>query len=214
MTTYFIRRFLLAIPTFIGCTIVVFVIVQLAPGGPLEQQIRQLRVSSAEAGGGGGGMVGTGDDVIPPKAVEELKRYYGFNKPIWERYVMWLGVWPREVNDYTVDMGEARKVGGGKRLMVVKQGDGFKITDPDDPSADVSMWNVGTSTLDDGTVSYYVYQTTFSGIFTGNFGESYQYHEPVLELIKERLPVSIQFGLIGFVITYVVALYLGCVKKR
>ena len=48
MGTYFLRRLLLAIPTFIGCTIVVFSIVQLAPGGPLEQQKRQLQAAAAE----------------------------------------------------------------------------------------------------------------------------------------------------------------------
>ena len=35
MTTYFIRRFLLAFPTFIGITLIAFTIIQFVPGGPL-----------------------------------------------------------------------------------------------------------------------------------------------------------------------------------
>lgn len=211
MLTYFLRRLLLAIPTFIGCTLVVFVIVQLAPGGPLQQEIRALKMASAEGGVGGG--MGLNDSDVPPEALEELKRTYGFNKPIIERYLSWMGVWPRETNDYTITLGESRKVGGGTRLLVTKSGAGYTIVNPEDPNDDVSMWEVNYSISDvDKSRTYYVFQSKVEGILTGDFGDSRQYHQPVIELIKERLPVSIQFGLIGFVITYVIALYLGVQK--
>ena len=43
MTAYFIRRFLLIIPTFIGITLAVFVVMQFVPGGPVERQIMTYR---------------------------------------------------------------------------------------------------------------------------------------------------------------------------
>jgi microcin C transport system permease protein len=50
MTGYFLRRALLIVPTFLGITLVVFVIMQFVPGGPVERQI--LRFQMAMAGGG------------------------------------------------------------------------------------------------------------------------------------------------------------------
>ncbi|HET9129422.1 MAG TPA: ABC transporter permease, partial [Terriglobia bacterium] len=81
MTGYFIRRFLLIIPTFLGITVAAFVVMQLVPGGPVERQILRYRMSQGgEAGGAGGGGRGV---EIPKEAIEELQRYYGFDKPIY-----------------------------------------------------------------------------------------------------------------------------------
>ena len=54
MFQYIIRRLLLMIPTFIGATLLVFVILQVAPDGPFERAVRQLKE-------GGGGIEGVGD---------------------------------------------------------------------------------------------------------------------------------------------------------
>lgn len=211
MFTYFLRRLLLAIPTFIGCTIVVFTIVQLAPGGPLEQQKRQLEAQAAE-GGAAGGIASSGESTIPPKALEELRRYYGFDKPILERYVIWLGIWPREIDQYSVKLGEPRRVGNGRSVIVSRNGGTFSVVDANDPSFSTADWKVAEKVMEDKSIDIYIYKTEYSGILTGDFGRSYQYREPVIDLIKARLPVSIQFGVIGFIISYVVALYLGIQK--
>lgn len=87
MTGYFIRRFLLIIPTFLGITVAAFVIMQLVPGGPVERQILRYKMSQMGEGGGGGGGRGV---EIPAEAIEEMKRYYGFDKPIHVRYAKWL----------------------------------------------------------------------------------------------------------------------------
>ncbi|MCD6459798.1 ABC transporter permease [bacterium] len=42
-----------------------------------------------------------------------------------------------------------------------------------------------------------------------DFGESYSHHMPVIELIKERLPISMQLSLISIFITYIIAIPLG-----
>jgi microcin C transport system permease protein len=88
MTGYFIRRFLLIIPTFLGISIVIFAIMQAVPGGPIERQI--LRYQMSQSGEGGGGSGGRGAVEIPPEALEEMKRYYGFDKPAHIRYLTWL----------------------------------------------------------------------------------------------------------------------------
>ena len=51
MTSYFIRRLLLIIPTFIGITLAVFMIMHFVPGGPVERQIMQFRIAAMTEGG-------------------------------------------------------------------------------------------------------------------------------------------------------------------
>lgn len=95
MTAYFVRRFLLIIPTFLGITLAVFVVMHFVPGGPVERQIMRLQMAAMTEGGGDGGggatMAGSqGASSLPEEAVEEIKRYYGFDKPVHIRYVQWL----------------------------------------------------------------------------------------------------------------------------
>jgi microcin C transport system permease protein len=87
MKGYFLRRFLLIIPTFLGITMAVFVIINFVPGGPVERQI--LRYEMSTGGRGGGGALRGGVE-IPQEAIDEMKRYYGFDKPLYIRYVQWL----------------------------------------------------------------------------------------------------------------------------
>jgi microcin C transport system permease protein len=88
MTGYFIRRILLIIPTFLGISMAIFAIMHFVPGGPIERQIMRYQMAQSGEGGGGGG--GRGAVEIPPEALEEMKRYYGFDKPLHVRYAKWL----------------------------------------------------------------------------------------------------------------------------
>jgi microcin C transport system permease protein len=88
MRGYFLRRFLLIIPTFIGITLAVFVIMHFVPGGPVERQIMRFQMAAAQ--GEGGASVGRTGIEIPQEAVEEIRRYYGFDKPVYIRYASWL----------------------------------------------------------------------------------------------------------------------------
>jgi len=56
------------------------------------------------------------------------------------------------------------------------------------------------------------YLIWIKGIATGNFGNSTQFSEPVLSVVASRMPVSIYFGLIGLLITYIVCIPLGILK--
>src|SRR5262245_57142979 len=92
MTAYFIRRFLLVIPTFIGITLAVFVIMHFVPGGPVERAIMRIQMAGmgGEAGAGGGGMSGRGAQARPEEAIEPSRAYCGFAKPVPIRYAQWL----------------------------------------------------------------------------------------------------------------------------
>ncbi len=89
---YFIRRILLIFPTFLGVTLVVFMILQIVPGGPLEQEIMKLKSGLAQGGevGAAGTMDNMGSIEIPEAAMEEMKKFYGFDKPVPYRYSSWL----------------------------------------------------------------------------------------------------------------------------
>ena len=80
MFNYFVRRALAAVPTLFGITLASFVLVNLAPGSPVEQRLQAIRM-----GGGGHGETG-----VSPAVVEALKKQYGLDKPLHVRYAIWL----------------------------------------------------------------------------------------------------------------------------
>jgi len=121
------------IPTFFGITILSFFILNLAPGSPIEQKIQAMRFGGGESSSSTRGTVGLNEEVI-----EELKKHYGFDKPIIVRYGIWL-----------------------KNL----------------------------SRLD--------------------FGNSFTYEEPVMDVIVSKFPVSLQFGIATLFLTYLISVPLG-----
>ena len=85
-TDYFIRRFLLIIPTFIGITLLCFALIQFVPGGPVEQAIMQMRSIGVSESGRGTGTAGT----ISPEQRKAIEAHFGFDKPFYQRYWRWL----------------------------------------------------------------------------------------------------------------------------
>jgi len=83
---YFIKRVLLIIPTFIGITVLCFLIIQFVPGGPVEQAIMQMK-------GIGSGEISTGvasAQSITERQRKQIEAYYGFDQPFYKRYWKWL----------------------------------------------------------------------------------------------------------------------------
>ena len=121
MLAYIIRRLILIIPTLLGIMVINFLIVQAAPGGPVEQMIAQLQGMGVEAtariGGGGsggdtvpqtqsatreGGSSGyRGAQGLDPEFIKELERMFGFDKPLHERFLHMMG------NYLVFDFGES-----------------------------------------------------------------------------------------------------------
>ncbi|HKY94519.1 MAG TPA: microcin C ABC transporter permease YejB [Kiloniellales bacterium] len=114
MAAYLVRRLLLIIPTLFGIMLINFLIVQAAPGGPIEQLIAQLtqpgqqatdvitRSGSDVLDTGGNSQSGyRGRQGLLPEYIAELEKQYGFDKPLFERFFKMLG-------DYvTLDFGES-----------------------------------------------------------------------------------------------------------
>ncbi|MGD8252342.1 MAG: ABC transporter permease subunit [Desulfobacterales bacterium] len=141
MTAYFIRRFLLMIPTFIGITILVFTVTRFVPGGPIERIIAQAQQQSMEGGGSGGSSPGDQRQPLSEEQIAELEKYYGFDKPVLLSYGVWLGK-----------------------------------------------------------------------VLRGDLGVSTRYYDPVWEMIRSRIPISLYFGLLSLFLTYGVCIPLGIVK--
>lgn len=108
MAAYILRRILLIIPTLIGIMAISFVVVQFAPGGPVERVIAQLtgndisataRISGggSDFAGGAGGQFDSGDPTtskyrgaqgLDPEFIKSLEKQFGFDKPPLERFLL------------------------------------------------------------------------------------------------------------------------------
>ncbi|MDM8516694.1 ABC transporter permease subunit [Desulfobacterales bacterium HSG16] len=137
MTAYFIRRFLLIIPTFIGITVMVFTITRFVPGGPIERIISQAHMMQGKSGPSSN----ESSQPLSEDQIDELKRYYGFDKPILISYFQWL-----------------------------------------------------------------------AKVLCGDLGTSTRYYDPVWDMIKERIPISLYFGILTMIIMYGVCIPLGIAK--
>lgn len=141
MTAYFIRRFLLIIPTFIGITIMVFIITRFVPGGPIERIIAQAQQMPSIEGGRRAGTSAEQSQPLSQEQIEELKKYYGFDKPVLVSYFLWLGK-----------------------------------------------------------------------VLSGDLGTSTRYYDPVWGMIKERIPISLYFGILSLILVYGICIPLGILK--
>lgn len=88
MAAYFARRLLLVLPTFLGVTLMVFAITRFVPGGPVERMIAQAQQMQADGRSGGGDRVGAA--ALSESQIQELKEYYGLDKPLLVGYVQWI----------------------------------------------------------------------------------------------------------------------------
>jgi microcin C transport system permease protein len=89
MRDYLLKRLLLIIPTLLGITIACFLIMQMVPGGPVEQALQKMkRAAVSESGAASSGVL---ESAMTREELENIKRYYGFDKPIPVRYFNWLG---------------------------------------------------------------------------------------------------------------------------
>ena len=163
MSAYILRRLLFMVPTMFGIMLVAFVVVQFAPGGPVEQVIAKLtgsdtgatsRISGSPGGDfGNRGMVQGGSQVdavsskyrgaqgLDPEFIKKLEKQFGFDKPAYERFGLML-------------------------------------------------WNY----------------------MRFDFGKSYFRDVSVLQLVKEKLPVSMSLGIWMTLLTYLISIPLGIRK--
>ncbi|RWX76638.1 microcin C ABC transporter permease YejB [Neorhizobium lilium] len=151
MGAYILRRVLLMIPTIVGIMAISFLVVQFAPGGPVEQVIAQLqgqdsgdRLSgSADMANQGGGEDSRyrGAQGLDPEFIKKLEKQFGFDKPPLTRFLQ-------------------------------------------------MMWNY----------------------IRFDFGESFFRNTPVLDLIIDKMPVSISLGIWILLASYLISIPLGIRK--
>ncbi len=118
MKQYILKRLLLMVPTLFGIMLVNFAIVQIAPGGPIQQIISKIRGSGSDLDNrlsGGGSDFGAHDQTISdhhessyrgaqgidPAFIKELEKQFGFDKPAHERFFKMIG------NYLTFDFGKS-----------------------------------------------------------------------------------------------------------
>jgi microcin C transport system permease protein len=97
MAAYLLRRILLVIPTLFGIIAINFVVVQFAPGGPVEQVVAQLRGhgTMSTLSGAGSDMATQGSyrgaSGIDPHVLAEIRKMFGFDKPPLTRFLNMVG---------------------------------------------------------------------------------------------------------------------------
>ncbi|HZZ20605.1 MAG TPA: ABC transporter permease, partial [Opitutaceae bacterium] len=124
------------IPTLFGVTLLVFLVTRFAPGGPVEQAI--MRAQTSETGHGGGAR---GGGALSEDQLQQLKAYFGYDKPPLVAYGIWL-----------------------KKIL------------------------------------------------HGDLGNSFSYGEPVSQVIRDAVPVTLAYGVLSLLITYCISIPLGIVK--
>ena len=157
MTAYLIRRALLIIPTLLGIMTLNFIIIQFAPGGPVENTIAKLQGIDVEAtervSGGSKDNLTIQDNMtinsskyvgaqgLDPEIIAEIEKMYGFDKPAHIRFI-----------------------------------------------------------------------NMIKSYLTFDFGSSFFQDKKVIDLIKEKLPVSISLGLWTTFLVYLISIPLGIYK--
>ncbi|MGD9972879.1 MAG: ABC transporter permease subunit [Desulfatirhabdiaceae bacterium] len=142
MTAYLIRRLLLIIPTFLGITVLVFIITRFVPGGPIERMILEAQqMQSSERGRSSGPVSESQRQPLSADQIDLLKAYYGLDQPVLVSYGHWM-----------------------KKVL------------------------------------------------SGDLGISTRYYEPVWDMIRDRIPISLYFGLISMILVYGICIPLGIIK--
>lgn len=98
MNLYFLKRLLLIVPTLFGVLLLNFMLIQWAPGGPVQQMIAEIQGLSGDATQIGGQTVDTMASLsvdsalykegggIDPEVIRAIEKMYGFDKPFWVRF--------------------------------------------------------------------------------------------------------------------------------
>ena len=130
MRDYFIRRFLLIFPTLLGISLLVFMLIRLAPGGPVQRDLQQMMGASSSEGGGASGMRESEGLAVTPPQLFEIEEKHRRDKGVFRSYLEWLGVLPRDLERSSQSFEKDKtKVavqvpGMNLRVNLVKDGEG------------------------------------------------------------------------------------------
>lgn len=95
MWGYLFKRLLLMIPTLFGVLLLMFIVTQFVPGGPVEQYMMQARGTGVGGEGAGVSINYQGAQGVTEEQIAKIKALYGFDKPAYERFFEMLGKYVR-----------------------------------------------------------------------------------------------------------------------
>lgn len=231
MKSYFLRRLLLIPPTLIGITLLVFLIVRLAPGGPVQRDVAQMM---GGAGGQGGGGSRESEGVkIAPEQIFEIQERHDRDKGVMRSYLEWLGVLPRDILRVAKSFPQGKRevelpVPGTVQTLTAKLGENGELQRVPTQKINPELWKlrlVPISQLEKRWNSQMeadfpqgvqprvvLYRSCFEGLLQGSLGRSDKYGDPVWSLIAQRIPISLFYGVISMMLIYSVCLPLGVLK--
>ncbi len=230
LKAYFIRRLLLIPVTLLGITLLVFAIVRLSPGGPVQRELSRLTGGAATAER----SQEKGSLSLTPAQVLEIEEKVDWDKPILRAYLEWLGALPRDLvkvgrefaegeNEVEIPLPESVHV-----VTAVKLGDGKAELEPMD-GVDLSEWEVRLVSPEEQAKRFerqvpgveleklpgeraVLFRSGYDGLLQGSLRRSQKYDDPVWGMILERMPVSLFYGGVSMVLIYAICLPLGVLK--
>ena len=240
MRYYILRRLLMMPITLIGITLLVFFLTRMVPGGPVERMLQEQAIG-ALAGEKTVGQVGSrlGNDDL--ERLEELfnlqepawKAYLQW-LGVLPREVE---IAKAEFNDEgKATITIASTSGNATAMEVTRKGSSLECNPPAwlaeegwemrlESPADRAQRLAKRQRITDAKEIAALEKTpacrrwrvvasrrAFQGVLQGDLGLSYKYSEPVVDMMLDRLPVSLYFGLLGAFITYLVSIPLGVFK--
>jgi len=231
---YFIRRLLLIPPTLLGITLLVFTIMRLVPGGPMDEDLKKLTGQGQGEGKATRSREQSGFN-LKPDMLMELAGTYDRDKSNARHYLEWLGFLPRDVSKSAAlfEINSLETVvnipGSIATVKVIREENGkarvegidgtdttnwnVRIQAPSDQLKIWKKWVPGAIKMPDDTpYRAEIYQSKFAGLLQGKLGSSMRYQEPVSLMIRERMPISLFYGIVELILIYGICLPLGIVK--
>ena len=248
MKVYFLRRLLLVPVTLLGITMLVFILMRAAPGGPVQRDLQEMNNAAAGEQGGTSGMRESEGAAITPIQLFEIEERHRREKGTWRSYLEWLGVLPRDLQRTARSFNEEEmKVsiqvpGMNMDADIVKKQDGSAELRPSEDLSDDQRdivrdrieeydWKariVGVAELknrwkrnsgglelpDPGSLQEraVLFRSGYDGLLQGSLGKSDKYDDPVITLVRERIPISLFYGVISMILIYGICIPLGIVK--
>ena len=237
MKSYFLRRLLLIPLTLLGVTLLVFSIMWNVPGGPMEEDLQKMMGGGGEKKGSSTRSREQSGTSLTPAQLLELEEQYDRDKPMLRMYAEWLGLLPRDVRSdmkkvaaaFPKDASEVAIAMPGTELEVKVSRDsaGIHITPP--AGVDFTGWQVRVQSPEEQAKRWkarvpdvplkeappfraVLFKPAYDGLFQGSLGMSKNYQEPVWNMILDRMPVSIFYGVITMFLVYGICLPLGILK--
>ncbi len=238
MRRYIVRRLLLMPFTLIGITFLVFCLSRLVPGGPVERMLQDQSMA-ALSGDKVSGNESVSEEEL--ERLEEMFSLHEPIWKAYLQWLGVLPrdiqVERAEFNDEDSAYLTLTNSEGKSALLEVRR-DGKRPVFLEVPWMEMERWEVRLESPRQRAESWarrhgitdeiainrqaespacrrwraVASRRVCDGLLQGSLGLSYKYHEPVGTMIRDRLPVSLYFGLLGALITYLVSVPLGVVK--